>query len=92
MLYPSRRCIYSSALCPTSPWNSKNLAWFRLSAGVVIGGEALNFPLSKAKNFFGSFCEERKPILLPFRPLLVPEASFLEILLLIALLLFPWWK
>nr|GEV13069.1 hypothetical protein [Tanacetum cinerariifolium] len=33
--------------------------------------------------------EERKSILLPFWPLLVPEASFLEILLLIILLLFP---
>ncbi|GKD01553.1 hypothetical protein Tco_1171827 [Tanacetum coccineum] len=52
------RCIHSSMLCPTSPWNSQNLAWFRFSTGVVI----------------------------------VPEASFLEILLLVTLLLFPWWK
>ncbi|GJV82092.1 hypothetical protein Tco_1517962 [Tanacetum coccineum] len=55
---------------------------------------ALSFPKvhTLGENFFGSFCEERKLIMLPLRPLLVPKASFSEILLLVTLLLLPWWK
>ncbi|GJV02568.1 hypothetical protein Tco_1336137 [Tanacetum coccineum] len=50
------------------------------------------FDLFLQRRFFGAFYEERELIMLPFRSLLVPKASFLEILLLITLLLFPWWK
>nr|GEY57831.1 hypothetical protein [Tanacetum cinerariifolium] len=49
------RCMHSSLLCSTSPWNSQNLLLFLFSTGVDIGGGALNLPLPKAKIPFGDF-------------------------------------
>ncbi|GJZ48211.1 hypothetical protein Tco_0602043, partial [Tanacetum coccineum] len=48
-------CMHSSVLCPTSPWNSQNLLLFLFSIRVIIGGGALNLPLSKARISLGDF-------------------------------------
>ncbi|GJU87217.1 hypothetical protein Tco_1294763 [Tanacetum coccineum] len=67
--------------------------WNRVKvAGKEETGKFRGSPDGGPINLRRSFCEERKPILLPIRSLLVSEASFLEILLLITLLLFLWWK